>query len=58
MVIKFLPSTFFLNFVAYAFQLLGMATSIIGAFSIVKTRLDVKKTENGFKEEQPCDETR
>ncbi len=58
MVSKVIPSTFFLNFVAFAFQLLGMATSIIGAFSLVKTRLDVKKADKSFIEEQPSDKHR
>jgi len=58
MVIKFLPSTYFLNFLAFAFQLLGMSTSIIGAFSLVKTRLDVKKADKSFIEEQPSDKHR
>ncbi|HOZ38701.1 MAG TPA: hypothetical protein PLH64_08145 [Anaerolineaceae bacterium] len=58
MVSKVLPSTYFLNFLAFAFQLLGMSTSIIGAFSLVKTRLDVKKADKSFIEEQPSDKHR
>jgi len=58
MVIKFLPSTYFLNFLAYGFQLVGMITSTVGAFSIVKRRQDLKKVENNYREEQPSDETR
>jgi hypothetical protein len=45
MVLKYLPSTYFLNFLSYVFQLVGMTTSTVGAFSIVKRRQDLKKAE-------------
>ena len=51
MVLKYVPSTYFLNFLAYVFQLVGMTTSTVGAFSIVKRRQDLKKAEKSQIEE-------
>lgn len=41
-----ISSTWFLNFLSYAFQLVGMVTSTFGAFGIVKPRLDKEKANN------------
>lgn len=48
MVIKALPSTYFLNFLSYAFQLIGMITAMLGTFSIVKVRLDKEKAKDNI----------
>ena len=43
------PSDFFnlvLNFLSYAFQVVGMVLTTLGSFSIVKLRLDKEKPNN------------
>lgn len=47
MVVKIIPSTFFLNFLAYACSLVGMVLGFLGLFSFVKTRRDRVKRERG-----------
>lgn len=41
-----IPSTYFLNFLSFGFQLVGMVLSTIGSFSIVKVRMDKEKANN------------
>ncbi len=47
MVVKIIPSTFFLNFLAYACSLVGMVLGFLGLFSFVKIRRDRMKRERG-----------
>lgn len=47
MVIKSIPSTFFLNFLAYACSLVGTVLGFLGLFSIVKVRRDRIRQERG-----------
>ncbi|NLE83640.1 MAG: hypothetical protein GX603_03905 [Chloroflexi bacterium] len=46
MVAKLIPSTYFLTFISYAFQLVGMVASTIGIFSIVKVKRDTLKAQD------------
>lgn len=48
MVIKILPSTYFLNFLSYGCQLVGMVSAMLGTFSIVKVRLDREKAKDNI----------
>ena len=41
-----ISSTWFLNFLSYAFQVVGMVLTTLGSFSIVKLRLDKEKPNN------------
>ena len=47
MVIKTIPSTFFLNFFAYGSSLIGMVLGFLGLFSVVKIKRDRMKREQG-----------
>jgi len=58
-VLDYLPSTFFLNFLVYGFQLIGMVSGMLGIFSIVKARRDLQKQkDNPFFEQAHPDERR
>lgn len=46
MTTQVIPSTFFLNFLSFAFQLVGMVLTTFGIFSIAKVRLDKEKANN------------
>ena len=46
MTAQVIPSTFFLNFLSFGFQLAGMVSAMFGSFSIVKVRLDKEKAKN------------
>jgi hypothetical protein len=41
-----IPSTLFLNFLSFGFQIGGMVSTMFGSFSIVKVRLDKEKEKN------------
>jgi hypothetical protein len=57
MVVKIIPSTFLINFVSYAFQLVGMVSATTGIFSVVKVRRDdLKKKDNIFHEPRHPDD--
>ena len=47
MVVKIIPSTYFLNFLAFACSLAGMVLGFLGLFSAVKIRRDRIKREKG-----------
>ncbi len=56
-VLGHLPSTYFLNFISYAFQMIGMILGMLGIFSIVKARRDLQKQKDSpFLEESHPDE--
>ncbi len=46
-VVKIIPSTYFLNFLAFGSSLVGMVLGFLGLFSFVKTRRDRIKREKG-----------
>jgi len=46
MVVKIIPSTYFLNFLSYAFQLIGMVAATLGIFSVVKVSRDARKAQD------------
>ena len=59
MTTQVITSTFFLNFLSFGFQLVGMVLGTLGSFSIVKLRMDKEKAnkkDNLFETKEHPDE--